>query len=75
MITTLVLVALVAVILVPLSGLRVAKEYERAVVFRLGRFVGVRGPGLFWIVPLAIERSSIVDMRVQNNKRRSHATA
>jgi regulator of protease activity HflC (stomatin/prohibitin superfamily) len=45
------------------SSLRIAQEYERGVVFRLGRFVGVRGPGLFWIVPLGIDRAVIVDIR------------
>src|SRR5436309_6633743 len=31
---------------------RIAKQWEKAVVLRLGKFVGLRGPGLFWIVPL-----------------------
>ena len=30
---------------------RVAQQWERAVVLRLGRFIGLKGPGLFWIVP------------------------
>ena len=47
------------------SGLRIAQEYERGVVFRLGRFRGLRGPGLFWIVPLAIERAVIIDIRTR----------
>jgi regulator of protease activity HflC (stomatin/prohibitin superfamily) len=47
-----------------LSGLRVAQEYQRGVVFRLGRFTGVRGPGLFWIVPLGIERWVNIDIRI-----------
>jgi len=34
-----------------LTGLRVAQEYQRGVVFRLGRFMGLRGPGLYWIIP------------------------
>lgn len=34
-----------------LSGLRIAQEYERAVVFRLGRFSKVKGPGLYWNIP------------------------
>ena len=45
-----------------LSGLRIAQEYERAVVFRLGRCVGTRGPGLYWIIPM-IERIRVVDIR------------
>jgi regulator of protease activity HflC (stomatin/prohibitin superfamily) len=47
------------------SGLRIAQEYERGVVFRLGRFRGLRGPGLFWILPLGIERAIIIDIRTQ----------
>jgi regulator of protease activity HflC (stomatin/prohibitin superfamily) len=65
LITPILVAALVAVLVVSLSGLRVAQEYERAAIFRLGRFVGVRGPGLFWILPLGIERARIVDMRVR----------
>ena len=45
------------------SGLRIAAEYERAVMFRLGRYKGIRGPGLFWIIPLGIERARIIDIR------------
>lgn len=46
------------------SGFRIAQQYERAVVFRFGRYTQMRGPGLFWIIPLAIERAVKVDMRV-----------
>ena len=48
---------------VAISGLRVANEYERAVVFRLGRLMGLRGPGLYWLIPLGIETQRKVDMR------------
>ena len=53
------------VIVILLSGLRVAQEYERGVIFRLGRFKGLRGPGLYWIIPLGIERSVTVDIRTR----------
>ena len=53
------------VLVLALSGLRVAQEYQRGVVFRLGRFVGLRGPGLYWIVPLGIERAVTVDSRTR----------
>jgi regulator of protease activity HflC (stomatin/prohibitin superfamily) len=53
------------VVLILLSGLRVAQEYERGVIFRLGRFKGLRGPGLYWIIPLNIERSVTVDIRTR----------
>jgi len=52
-------------ILLALSGLRVAQEYQRGVVFRLGRYVGLRGPGLYWIIPLQIDRSVTVDIRTR----------
>ncbi|MFD2717235.1 slipin family protein [Hymenobacter monticola] len=47
-----------------LSGIRVAQEYERAIVFRLGRFVGTRGPGLYWIIPF-FERQQTIDIRTK----------
>jgi regulator of protease activity HflC (stomatin/prohibitin superfamily) len=42
---------------------KVAQQWERAVVLRLGKFIGLRGPGLFWIVPFADKVSSWVDQR------------
>ncbi|OWY22972.1 hypothetical protein C7N43_02910 [Sphingobacteriales bacterium UPWRP_1] len=54
--------AIVAVIL--LSGIRIAQEYQRAIVFRLGRYQGIRGPGLFYLIPL-IERQQMVDIRTR----------
>ena len=45
------------------AAIKIAQEYERGVVFRLGRFTGVRGPGLFMMIPF-IERSVKVDLRV-----------
>src|SRR5882672_180111 len=58
---------MIAVILVALalSGLRVAQEYQRGVVFRLGRFTGLRGPGIYWIIPLGIDRSVTIDIRTR----------
>ena len=59
------LAILVLLIIVGLSGLRVAQEYQRGVVFRLGRYVGLRGPGLYWIIPLSIERALSIDIRTR----------
>ncbi len=55
---------LLAILAFALAGIRVAQEYERAIVFRLGRFTGIRGPGLYWIIPL-IERQRTVDIRTR----------
>jgi len=58
-----VVVFLFVVLIVASAAIKIAQEYERGVVFRLGRFTGVRGPGLFMIIPF-IERSVKVDLRV-----------
>jgi regulator of protease activity HflC (stomatin/prohibitin superfamily) len=42
---------------------RVAKQWERGVVLRLGRYVGLRGPGLLWIIPFVDSVSSWIDQR------------
>ncbi|MDP2321401.1 MAG: slipin family protein [Acidobacteriota bacterium] len=43
---------------------KVAEQWERAVVFRLGRYTGLRGPGLFWIVPFIETLPATIDQRV-----------
>ncbi|MER3421521.1 MAG: hypothetical protein C4290_13800, partial [Chloroflexota bacterium] len=53
----------VVVLAVLASAIRIVQEYERGVIFRLGRVVGARGPGLFFIVPI-IERMQKVDLRL-----------
>ncbi|MHA2227231.1 MAG: hypothetical protein ACXAC8_18590 [Candidatus Hodarchaeales archaeon] len=41
----------VLIVIIILSGIRVVKEWERAPVYRLGRFIGFKGPGIFWVIP------------------------
>lgn len=53
---------IVVIIVILLSGIKVVQEYERGVVFFLGRFVGVRGPGLIIIIPI-LERMAKVQLR------------
>jgi regulator of protease activity HflC (stomatin/prohibitin superfamily) len=57
----LIVMALVGLALMPAP--RIAQQWERAVVLRFGRFVGLRGPGLFWIVPFMDRVSSWIDQR------------
>ncbi|TRO57291.1 slipin family protein, partial [Candidatus Bathyarchaeota archaeon] len=45
------------------SAIKIVREYERGVVFRLGRYVGTKGPGLFFILPLA-DKFNKVDLRI-----------
>jgi regulator of protease activity HflC (stomatin/prohibitin superfamily) len=57
------LIVMVLVGLVLMQAPRIAQQWEHAVVLRLGRFVGLRGPGLFWIVPFVDTVSSWIDQR------------
>src|SRR5271156_2339800 len=56
------LIVFIAVMLFLLSGIRIAQQYDRGVVFRLGWFVGIRGPGLYYLIPL-IEWQRKIDTR------------
>src|SRR5438128_2055629 len=56
------MVVLIAVILV-LSGIKVLNEYERSVVFRLGRLTPHRGPGVIFIIPI-LGRQVRIDLRI-----------
>ncbi len=56
-------VVLVALIVV-MKGVRIAREYQRLVLFRLGRAIGTRGPGLVFLNP-ATDRTTLVDLREQ----------
>jgi regulator of protease activity HflC (stomatin/prohibitin superfamily) len=47
-----------------LFGLKVASQWEKAVVLRLGRLHGLRGPGVFWIIPIVDSTPSWIDHRV-----------
>jgi regulator of protease activity HflC (stomatin/prohibitin superfamily) len=56
-----IVMAIVGIIL--MQAPRIAEQWERAVVLRLGRFVGLRGPGLFWILPFVDRVSAWIDQR------------
>ncbi|MBM4456278.1 MAG: slipin family protein [Chloroflexi bacterium] len=56
-------VIILALLALASSAIKVVQEYERGVIFRLGRLVGPRGPGLFLIIPF-IDRMVKVDLRV-----------
>jgi len=68
-----IIVILFVVILVA-SGIRVIKEWERAPVLRLGRFIGMKGPGIFYIIPFVDRIPNIVSLRVQTVPFRTEQT-
>jgi regulator of protease activity HflC (stomatin/prohibitin superfamily) len=48
-----------------LFALKIARQWERAVVLRLGKFVGLRGPGLFVVIPIVETVSNLIDQRMR----------
>ena len=55
-------IVIVAFILIT-AAIKIVKEYERGVIFRLGRYVGLRGPGIIFLIPF-IETMVKIDLRV-----------
>ena len=56
-------ILILLLVIVMMMAVRVVKEYERGVIFRLGRLVGAKGPGLFLLIPF-IDSMNKVDLRV-----------
>jgi regulator of protease activity HflC (stomatin/prohibitin superfamily) len=57
------LVVVVIMLIIVVSAIRVVREYERAVIFRLGRLIGAKGPGLIFLIPI-LDKAVKVDLRV-----------
>jgi len=57
------IVVMVLLGLIAMQSPRIAQQWERGVILRLGRFTGLRGPGLFWIMPFIDSVSSWIDQR------------
>ncbi|MBE0479337.1 slipin family protein [Candidatus Aerophobetes bacterium] len=55
----------IVVVIILLAAIRVVTEYERGVVFRLGRLIGAKGPGLFFLIPI-VDRMVKVSLRTVN---------
>jgi hypothetical protein len=64
----------IAVAALILLTLRVALQWDRAVVLRLGRFQGLKGPGVFWLAPFADRVTRYVDMRIRATEFFSEST-
>ena len=67
-------VVLLFVVMIVASGIRVIREWERAPVLRLGRYTGLKGPGLFYIIPFVDRIPNIVSTRVQTFPFRTEQT-
>jgi regulator of protease activity HflC (stomatin/prohibitin superfamily) len=64
LVATILLFGLIVVIALLTRSVKIAKEYQRGVVFRLGRYTGIKGPGLFTINPV-LESVNIINMRTR----------
>ena len=58
------IIIVLVLLLILLSGFRIVQEYERGVIFRLGRCVGAKGPGLFYIIPF-LDKMRKVNLQTQ----------
>jgi regulator of protease activity HflC (stomatin/prohibitin superfamily) len=63
--TTMFIAAIIIILIIAIlaSSIKIVREYERAVMFRLGRLIGAKGPGLFFRIPI-IDIFRVVDLRV-----------
>jgi regulator of protease activity HflC (stomatin/prohibitin superfamily) len=59
---------LIAIAIVVFAALKMAQQWEQAIILRAGRFVAVRGPGLFAIVPVLDSVAAIIDTRVRTTQ-------
>src|SRR5438445_3992449 len=59
-----VVILLIIILVIAVNTIRIAREYERGVVFRLGRLINLKGPGLFLILPFGVDRLTKIDLRV-----------
>jgi len=57
------IIGLLVVLVILSQAIKIVREYERAVIFRLGRFSGVKGPGIFFLIPI-VDRTIQLDLRV-----------
>jgi len=68
-----ILTILVPIIIFALTGFKIDREYERGVIFRLGRMNSIKGPGLYWTIPL-VDQKAKVDIRTKTVEIKSQET-
>ncbi len=60
-----VIIVSIIVAIIVISAIRIIREYERAVIFRLGQLIGAKGPGLIFLIPF-VDKAVKVDLRLSN---------
>jgi regulator of protease activity HflC (stomatin/prohibitin superfamily) len=74
LITVPVMVIMVILSILIASSIQMADQWEKAIVLRMGRFSGLRGPGLFFIIPIIDQLSAYIDQRVRVTEFRAEQT-
>jgi regulator of protease activity HflC (stomatin/prohibitin superfamily) len=69
-----VMVALIVISLLIASSIQIADQWEKAVILRMGKYNGLKGPGLFFIIPVIDRISSYIDQRVRVTEFRAEQT-
>jgi regulator of protease activity HflC (stomatin/prohibitin superfamily) len=69
-----ILVVVIVVIVILAMAVKIASQWQRAVVLRLGRFIGIRGPGLFLIIPFIDRIAYLIDLRVNTSDFKAEKT-
>lgn len=69
-----VLAAMVIISVLIGSSIQVADQWEKAIVLRMGKFIGLRGPGIFFIIPIVDQLSAYIDQRVRVTEFRAEQT-
>ncbi len=59
---------LIALAVIVFAALKMAQQWQQAVVLRAGKFLAVRGPGLFWIIPILDNVAAIIDTRLRTTQ-------
>jgi regulator of protease activity HflC (stomatin/prohibitin superfamily) len=69
-----IIVVVIVVLIILAMAIKIAAQWQRAVVLRLGRFIGIRGPGLFFIIPFIDRIAYMIDLRVNTSEFKAEKT-
>jgi regulator of protease activity HflC (stomatin/prohibitin superfamily) len=69
-----IILAIVVIVIILAMAIKIAAQWQRAVILRLGRFTGIRGPGLFVIIPFIDRIAYLIDLRVNTSEFKAEKT-
>jgi regulator of protease activity HflC (stomatin/prohibitin superfamily) len=69
-----IILVIVIIVIILSMAIKIASQWQRAVILRLGRFIGIRGPGLFVIIPFIDRIAYLIDLRVNTSEFKAEKT-